>query len=233
MNVENRLEQKKIFWHELTRKEMERRIKQVETVLVPIGSVEQHGPHLPLITDTESVIAVCKEVAAKLYPRILLAPPVMVGYSPHHMSKKFPGTITLRAETLFNLLLDICRSLQRQGVKKVVIMSGHGGNRNVMGLVANTARESFGLDVAGINYWDIIPQEKREEIMEGSALIPGHAGEFETSLSLYLFPEMVNVESLVDIEPDWTEGARAPQYFPWYRDEVYRHGYSDNPPTGK
>ncbi len=96
-----------------------------DTVIIVVGSIEQHGPHLPISTDTLIADELAMRIARKL-GNALAAPTIRPGCSEHHMS--LPGTISLRPEVLLEILRDYCRSLANHGFKKIVLLSSHGGN---------------------------------------------------------------------------------------------------------
>jgi len=154
------------------------------TVLVPVGSTEQHGPHLPLDTDTRVAAAVAAEAAAGLGEHTLVAPPVCYGSSGEHQD--FPGTVSIGTAALTELLVEYGRSACRWA-DRLVFVNGHGGNLEALAAAAGRLRDEgrevawFGCTVAG-----------------GDA----HAGHTETSLLLHLAPVAVRVG---EIRPGNTE----------------------------
>lgn len=178
-----------VEWEKLRRGELAALAREGAWVLVPVGSMEQHGEHLPVDTDTMSAWHVARNAARALeHPPTVVTPPVWAGLSPHHM--KFPGAISLRLETLTSLISDICSSIASQGFGGIVLLNGHGGNRSLLDALALELRHRLGLPILAVTYWDLIP-EVLEEVREGEGTSIGHSGELETSIQLYLQPQRV------------------------------------------
>ena len=163
-------------------------------VLLPVGSCEQHGDHLPVGTDTLIVSSLAKAVAHRMKGMILALPTLWIGYSPHHMGRC--GTLSLEEDTLIALLYDICYSVHRQGFRKLLILNGHGGNEPLIAVAVNKVSRRLPLQLLAVTYWRLIGPEiariRKSQI--GGA---GHACEFETSLGLYLFPKFVKFDRAV------------------------------------
>src|SRR5690606_33149988 len=119
---------------ELTWPEVEELVKRCQTVVIPLGAIEQHARHLPLATDYLAVLEVAKEAARRV--NIAVAPSIMAGVSPHHMG--FPGTISLSEETFAAVVFETAASLARHGFRRIILLNGHGGND--LALVNATAR---------------------------------------------------------------------------------------------
>ena len=159
-------------------------------MLVPTGAIEQHGPHLPLDTDSFLCTLVADAAAARASDAgpVLVAPTTRFGSSEHHMA--FPGTVTVRPETFRQVVADVCASLARHGLRRQLVVNGHAGNT---ALIAATVQElGFGAPVCvlAVDYWTFarsVIGDVRESDVGGM----GHACEFETSLMLHLRPESV------------------------------------------
>ena len=166
----------------VTRSELHERSAAGATCLLPIGSLEQHGEHLPLSTDTLLAHTVCLR-AAELAERcdVLVAPPLWAGFSPHHL--RFGATVSLSQETFLAVVREIARGLGAM-FSTVVAVNGHGGNR---GLLSSLTLE---LDLRVIDYWELAPDTARE-LFVGDGGSVGHAGELETSLVLAAAPDRV------------------------------------------
>lgn len=153
--------------------------------VLPVGSYEQHGPYLPLATDTLVACAVAREIAAA-YP-VHLLPPVTVSCSHEHAA--WPGTVSISARTLHAVVNDIADSLRRSGVEALVVVNGHGGNY-VLGNVVQEASargERMALFPAAED-WETA--RERAGVVT-SLLTDMHAGEIETSILLHTSPELV------------------------------------------
>ncbi|WP_371273145.1 creatininase family protein [Streptomyces sp. MUSC 14] len=156
-----------------------------QVAVLPVGSFEQHGPFLPLATDTLIACAVAREIAAA-YP-VHLLPPVTVSCSHEHAG--WPGTVSISSVTLHAVVTDIARSLRRGGVDTLVVVNGHGGNY-VLGNVVQEASargERMALFPA-VEDWE---EARGRAGVETSLLSDMHAGEIETSILLHAHPEFV------------------------------------------
>jgi creatinine amidohydrolase len=166
---------------------------QVEVVLLPIGSNEQHGPNLAVSMDIVGATEFCRRASALAYPRLLVAPGPPWGVSFHHMN--FPGTITLESDTFTQVLVEIVGSLREHGFQRFMIINGHGGNTNAMGTACARIHEE--LDVAFIGaatYFSFMDSDINQRF--GITGITGHACEMEVSAAMYLAPRIVKQETL-------------------------------------
>lgn len=159
-------------------------------VLVPTGAVEQHGPHLATGVDIWLATAVALGVAGR-DPSIRVAEPISYGSSAHHLA--FPGTISLRPSTFIAIVVDVCRSLARDGFFPIVL-NGHGGNRGAL-QVAVSELGADGVRSAAFSYFDLI-REDAAAILPDADQGCGHACALETSLMLHLFPGSARAEAI-------------------------------------
>jgi creatinine amidohydrolase len=162
-------------------------------VVVPTAAIEQHGPHLPLDTDTFLCTSVAHAGAARAGDA-LVTPTVCFGSSEHHMA--FPGTVTLSQETFRESVAEVCRSLTRHGFTRLLVVNGHGGNTALLGAAVQQLGFEAPVKVLAIDYWTFarpVIAEVRESPTGGM----GHACEFETSLMLHLRPDAVRRERIV------------------------------------
>lgn len=178
-----------VRWHKLRRDQVAVVARRNPVLLLPIGAIEQHGPHLPIDTDTSAVTEVALRAAALLPEgRALVLPTIAWGNSPYWLP--FAGTITLRPETILALISDIGRSVAAHGIRRVVIVNGHGGNAGIIG-VAATQLADHGIRAVALSYWSLLGQSLAEWTPGDHGMI-GHAGQTETSIQLYLQPELVD-----------------------------------------
>jgi len=169
----------------MTPQEITAALKEVDTVVVPLGSMEQHGPHLPVGTDTLIPITVAKRVAEKA--KVLVAPPIYYGNSLSMVDMK--GVFTVTPDALASLLLDLCKSFSMQGFKKIVFINGHGGNKQVLSFIGQKAHLETGALIVRIDWWDIAAEEI-PKICEKAVV---HADEGETSMMLACRPGLVDM----------------------------------------
>ena len=183
--------------------------------VLPVAATEQHGPHLPLKVDTAIVDGVVHAALAHLLvdSAALFLPTQAVGFSPEHA--RFPGTLTLKAETLIRLWTDIGESVAATGVRKMVFFNAHGGQANFMDVVARDLRARLGMLVISLNWYGLpLLGPQGEDV---NALFSAkehrfgiHAGDVETSLMLALSPSHVAMERAEDFSS--TSQARAERY---------------------
>jgi creatinine amidohydrolase len=178
-----------VRWQKLRREQIAGYALLGAVLLLPIGAVEQHGPHLPVDTDVNAADAVALRAAGILGPAAaLVLPPIPWGVSPYWLP--FAGTISLRAETILGLIADIGSSVAAHGFRRVVIVNGHGGNAGIIALAA-TQLAAYGIRTVSLSYWSLIAEELKLLAPADHGHI-GHAGQTETSIQLHLQPERVD-----------------------------------------
>jgi len=172
---------------EMTMTEFEEGLKTCRTVYIPFGSVEEHGSHLPLSTDTIEAYEVGKRTAERI--SLFVAPPVHYGSC--RSTSRHPGTVSISTGTLKLLLKDIVRSLHAQGMRNFIALTGHAGGAHRMAL--QDAGEELIAELAEINMAVVTEYDLAKEA--GAHLIetPGdaHAGEIETSRIMHSHPHLV------------------------------------------
>lgn len=182
---------------ELTREQI-RSLSSTAVAVLPTASVEQHGPHLPVLTDTILCGSVVEQAAAnanEVVP-VVVAPVLCYGRSHHH--RPFPGVLSLSSDTYMRALRDVLEGLWLSGFKKIAVLNGHGGNSDANAVVcADFIQEpAHEVSIAYASYWDIARAAIVAEGIMPASQIPGHAGRFETSMVMAARPDLVNEEGL-------------------------------------
>lgn len=172
-----------MFLDELSTKEFEKKIDDSTVVILPIGVIEEHGSHLPLSTDSLQGEYTAEEVAKRT--NALLAPPIRYGVC--NTTKNFPGTVSIRFETLQSVVYDVLSEFGRNGIKNVVVLSGHAGSTHMaaLRLAAKDVVDKMEMKVLVLSDYEII---------YGKGLVgpeDGHSGSVETSRVMAIRPDLV------------------------------------------
>ncbi|HVO38996.1 MAG TPA: creatininase family protein [Spirochaetia bacterium] len=197
-----------------------------EKVILPLGSLESHGGHLPFGTDALTAYLVALDIAARL-PKTAVLPPLNYGVSEHY--KSFPFTISVQFETEIAFLRDIFESIHRERIRKVFVMNGHDGNIAPIEIAARSAKVAHpDMKIVSLDAWwnmvgDILPADFFQ-VWKGL----GHGGEGESSICLELFPELCDMSKARGVVP------RLPKYVDvkWTFDELTNTGTSGDPTKG-
>jgi creatinine amidohydrolase len=187
-------------WEELTSAEIGALDRDRTVVILPLGAVEQHGNHMPLGTDTLIAQAV-SHAAADAAGNTIVMPPPWYGFSPHHM--RFPGSVTLRVETLMAVVEDVVASLVRHKFRRIVVVNGHGGNIGAIDVLASTLGNKHygGARIATLTYF-ALARDAIAKLRKSKAGGMGHACEFETSIVQHIRPELVKIDRAETCYPD-------------------------------
>lgn len=166
-------------------------VKRQPVVVLPIGSVEDHGPHLPVDTDNLMIWSICEEAARRANGDILLLPLIPYGFETHHMD--FFGTIDVHMEHLLHFVLDVTKSIAHHGFQRILIADGHGSNMPILDLVARrTNIETNSLCATFI--WPSLAKKEIQQERESGRGGMAHGGELETSVYLYLAGKRVQMD---------------------------------------
>jgi len=170
-------------------------------VVLPAGSTEQHGPHLPCAVDTLISAGIVGHALARLPAEVpaFALPPISYGKSDEHLH--FPGTITLAAETLLATVTEIGESVYRAGFRKLLVVNGHGGQPQVLEIAARELRLRHGDYVVVPKHAWSLPHAAGQFLSEREKKLAMHAGHAETALVLALAPETVRMERAVASYP--------------------------------
>lgn len=204
-----------ILWEELTWKDVDRLTKTMNMAIIPTAACEQHGPHLPLAVDTIDCYEVAKRVSAKT--GVPIVPPLTYGCSQSHGN--FPGTISLRPDTMMKVICEISEWLYKSRIRKILILNGHMWNWGPIYSARENLRYDFPeLQVRVLNWWETTPATM-SKLVEDCPVFPSyiHANLSETSCVLAARPELVNMQEAVD-ENDYET------FFEYRMDQYSRSG---------
>jgi len=199
------------YWQEMTTEEFAALDADQVIAVLPIASIEQHGPHLPVCTDAcanQAVIERTLELLPDDLP-VTVLPMMPVGKANEHSA--FPGTLSLSSETVQRLWTEIAESVHRAGIRKLVIFNSHGGNRRILPVVAREIRARLDMLVILANLssdvpGDLFPEDERRYGI--------HGGSIETSRMLYLRPDLVNMSKAENFQSTMADLAREFQHLP-------------------
>lgn len=155
-------------------------------LLLPIGTVEQHGPYLPVNADNMAANVVALRAAEQTDAYVLPG----INYGCSTIFRKFPGTISIRQETLGNIIRDVCHALLAQGFRRFIFVDNHGGNVAVCEQVARELKEEHGIIIGNLYPWDL-GKALIADTYENVTAAYGHGAEPETSAMLAMFPDDV------------------------------------------
>jgi creatinine amidohydrolase len=172
-----------MIMEEMSWPEIELGLKETKTIIMPLGATEEHGPHLPIFTDTIQAIEVAKAVA--LRTKIFLAPPVHYGIC--RSTRGFPGTFSVSYDSLKAYVYDILISFYDTGFRKILLLTGHAGGQHMAALeqACQKAVEELDFRVSLVSLFDLIDRNTVETPDDG------HSGEIETSLMMHIRQELV------------------------------------------
>ena len=193
-------------YEKLTWPEINQAVKAQKVIVVPIGSTEQHGPHLPLDVDVVCPTGVAREAARRVSEKVLIMPTIAHGYTAHVMD--FPGTINIHYEHFIRMVLDVGQSLAYHGFKKVILLNGHGSNAPNLDLASRRINLETDAECSVVSWWDLLKIDSAfyESLRESD--FPGgwaHACELETSVYLYLDEDNVRKEKIADGEIEFNK----------------------------
>lgn len=210
--------------------------KENVVIVQPIGAIEQHGPHLPLVVDAAISVAVLGQALAQLDPAIPVyaLPPLCYGKSNEHWH--FPGTITLSAQTLLAVLMETAGSIYRSGFRKLVFLNSHGGQPQVLEIAARDLHQQYS------DFWVFpfftwrVPDLPVELLTPQEQEFGIHAGDAETSLLLSILPEQVQMDRAVaeyppSLPPESLLSLEGKFPFAWMTRDISHSGVIGDPTT--
>ncbi len=179
------------LWEKHTWQEIETILAESDTAILPCGAIEQHGPHLPLDIDYFDVVYLARKVAAACsHPKPLVLPPIPYGVSYHH--EDFKGTLSVRNETLANFIYDIGMGLARNGIRKLIILNGHGDNLPTLTYAAQMINRDAQIFVC-VETGETSDKDIYDMTSTRNDI---HAGEIETSTTLAVRPDVVRMDKM-------------------------------------
>lgn len=209
---------KEVRWENLRAPALRGLAADDATVIVPVGSTEQHGPHLPVQVDALLATEVSVRAArrtAEMKP-VVVSPTVWMGLAEHHMD--FGGTITVDFDTFRAVLRCVCESIARHGFRRILLLNGHGGNVSAFGVIVGELERSMNAKIAAVTYWHLSEVvDSFTRILEQQSNVR-HAGEAETSMLLALRPELVDTQALATLkegDADIVDASGAYRYRPF------------------
>lgn len=180
----SKAEEPALVLQELSWVDVEEYLEDSDMVIIPLGSTEQHGPHLPLGSDYYQAFAMAKEISKRA--RVVVAPVLLVGYSEYHSG--FPGTLSVKPETMVQVVLECVESLRKYGFRRFMFLNYHGGNTLIQDEIIHRINQTTPAEAIAIGLGSPIQQ------MDDGEFFDWHAGKDETSTMLYLEPHLVRME---------------------------------------
>jgi creatinine amidohydrolase len=221
------------WWWDLTTRDFASLDAERTVAILPVGAVEQHGPHLPVGVDA-AINAGIVTRALELMPQgcpALVLPMMSVGKSDEHLA--FLGTLTLSHETLGRVWYELGASVHRAGLRKILFFNSHGGQPQVAEIVCRDLRVKLGMFAASAMWPQLIDMR---DLFDAAEIKHGiHGGQIETSMMLHLHPELVDMARAenfapvtVEIERDTELLGRGAAYFGWQAQDLHLAGASGN-----
>lgn len=183
-----------------TSAELKKAVKKNTVVLLPIGQIEEHGRHLPVMTDAliaeKVAFGVAKKVSSSI--PILVMPTIWSGYSTREV-KKWTGTISISLDTFMDMVLEICGSLIDMGFKKIVLINAHGNHPGALEVVVRKIADMYGVYLP-LTIPNVIAKDRISPLLKAGPKGSCHGGEYETSLMLYLAEELVQKDRVTGVD---------------------------------
>lgn len=213
----------------LNREQLRDAAQKDALVILPIGATEQHGPHLATGTDWFAVDAIAHEAARRASIDTIVTPALPFGSSHHHFI--FGGTLSLSTETYLRVLKELLESLANDGFRHAFLLNGHGGNHELAELAARDVALQRQMNIGAASYWALAWDALIEANAHQGRRLPGHAGDFETSLMMALRPDLTPQSPPRRDQPEsshprwWTGPFRAERHGAWQA----INGFTDSP----
>jgi creatinine amidohydrolase len=191
------LTQEPLLLADLSSPETRDLLPRIELVLIPVGAHEQHGPNIAVSTDTISADALCRAAAARVGPAVAVAPAIPWGVSWHHL--RFAGTISLRQSTLIAVLEDIVGSLYAHGMRRFLVVNGHGGNNAAITTAIEQIKHDTGVPLIASVFGYALIAEQAKLLLPAEAI--GHGGGDEAALVMAVAPHRAKASAFAPPQP--------------------------------
>jgi creatinine amidohydrolase len=206
--VANEYRYERLTWPEINiAAEMEK------VIVLPIGSIEQHGHHLPMDVDVRLTSTIATEAGKRASSDLLIMPAVTFGYCHHVMD--FPGTITVEPSTFVRLLIDIGRSVAHHGFKRIVMVNGHGSNAHLVEQAGRQVNLQTNAMCCTLSWWQLIAEYWNREVRESGPGGSAHACELETSVYLHIDPDGVRRDRISGAMPSFVTDVPGGETWQW------------------
>lgn len=225
----------KYRYEEFTWPEIREAVAENRVCVLPVGTVEQHGPHLPLVTDVLTATEMSRAAVQQIPGEAVLMPSVYYAFNEHHLD--FPGTIAVEGNTFINYITDIGKSLAHHGFRKILLVNGHGSNVPFFDIAARNISNHSNAVCAMVPWWNLVPKALLNELRESE--FPGgmaHGCELETSVLLHLCGNLVQMDKAEKDMPVqkseffyWDLQAPSPVFFQEFFSRYSRTGTSGDP----
>ncbi|MCU6711591.1 creatininase family protein [Paenibacillus sp. J5C_2022] len=220
---------KRLWMGDYTREEVTELANRGCAAVVPLAATEQHGPHLPVTTDSLICRHIVKEASLRASERadLIIAPLLTIGCSQHHLA--FGGTVSLTSSTYLQVLRDIGESLIRDGFRRIIFLNGHGGNEHMMHQAANDLAVAHDVWTASASYWQAARRALDDSGARAYGIAPGHAGDFETCAVLALQPELVRSDRIPQLHEsrEWIHTTPSGTFIGKHMELTGADGYTD------
>ncbi len=191
------LAQEPLLLADLSSPETRDLVPQIELVPLPVGAHEQHGPNIAVSTDTISADVLCRAAAARVGPAVAVAPAVPWGVSWHHL--RFAGTISLRQSTLITVLEDIVGSLHAHGLRRFLVVNGHGGNNAAITTAIEQIKQDIGVPLIASVFGYALIAEQAKRLLPAEAI--GHGGGDEAAVVMAVAPHRAKPAAFAPPQP--------------------------------
>jgi creatinine amidohydrolase len=225
----------KYRYEEFTWPEIKEAVADNRVAVLPVGTIEQHGPHLPLLTDVITATEMSRRAVERIATEAVLLPSVYYAFNEHHLD--FPGTIAVAGDTFINYVSDIGKSLAHHGFRKILLVNGHGSNVPFLDIAARNITNHSAAICAMVPWWSLVPKTLLAEVRESE--FPGgmaHGCELETSVLLYLRGDLVQMDKAEKDMPVqrseffyWDLQAPSPVFFQEFFSRYSRTGTLGDP----